>query len=164
MGDSERRFLLGRTLDALRGGYATVLRLSPSELLQTSRLLSMLLLPTAEQPPESREFMQLLPRRSQQVFERAAQSRPTQTVTEVVASFASCADRAGLLAADDITTAVQVLVKMQGDEATALGLGEPAASTSLVLGQATHGAELVRYFLSDTFHELAQTLREPSRL
>ncbi|MBL9040195.1 MAG: tetratricopeptide repeat protein [Myxococcales bacterium] len=164
MGDSERRFLLGRTLDALRGGYATVLRLSPSELLQTSRLLSMLLLPTAEQPPESREFMQLLPRRSQQVFERAAQSRPTQTVAEVVASFASCADRAGLLAADDITTAVQVLVKMQGDEATALGLGEPAAGTSLVLGQAAHGAELVRYFLSDTFHELAQTLREPSRL
>ena len=166
MGDSERRFLLGRTLDALRGGYATVLRLSPSELLQTSRLLSMLLLPTAEQPPESREFMQLLPRRSQQVFERAAQSRPTQTVTEVVASFASCADRAGLLAADDITTAVQVLVKMQvmvrmqGEEVAALGEG----ASGLVLGHAPHGAELVRYFLSDTFHELTLMLREPSRL
>ena len=160
MGDGERRFLLGRTLDALRGGYATLLRLSPSELIQTSRLMSMLLLPTAEQPPESREFMQLLPRRSQQVFERAAQIRPTQTVAEVVSSFALCAERAGLLAADDIATAVQVMVRMQGEEVAALGEG----ASGLVLGHAPHGAELVRYFLSDTFHELTLTLREPSRL
>jgi len=162
MADTERRFLLGRCLDALRGGYATVLRLSPSELIHTSRLMSMLLLPTAEQPPESREFMQLLPRRSQQVFERAAQSRPTQTVIEVVASFGLCADRAGLLAADDIATAVQVMVKTQGDEGSAAG--ELPGGGGFLLGQALNGAELVRYLLSDTFHELAQTLREPSRL
>jgi hypothetical protein len=103
-------FLLGRTLDALRGGYATVLRLSPSELIQTSRLLSMLLLPTAEQPPESREFMQLLPRRSQQVFERAAQIRPNPNCSRGGFKLCKlCAERAGLLAADDIATAVQVI-------------------------------------------------------
>ncbi len=164
MSDSERRFVLGRVLDALRGGYATVLRLSPSELLQTSRLLTMMLLPTAEQPPESREFMQLLPRRSQQVFERAAQSRPTQTVAEVVASFTLCADRAGLLACDDIATAVQMLVKLTGDDAASHGLTDVAGSLGMVLGHAPNGAELLHYYLSDTFHELTQTLREPSRL
>ena len=164
MGDSERRFVLGRTLDALRGGYATVLRLSPSELLQTSRLLTMMLLPTAEQPPESREFLQLLPRRSQQVFERAAQSRPTQTVAEVVASFTLCADRAGLLACDDIATAVQMLVKLTGDDAASHGLSDVAGTIGMVLGHAPNGAELLHYYLSDTFHELTQTLREPSRL
>ena len=120
----------------------------------------MLLLPTAEQPPESREFMQLLPRRSQQIFERAAQIRPTQTVAEVVSSFAICAERAGLMAADDIATAVQVMVRMQGEDVAALGEG----ASGLVLGHAPPGAELVRYFLSDTFHELTLTLREPSRL
>lgn len=160
MADSERRFLLGQMLDALRGGYATLLRLSPSELLQTSRLMSMLLLPPAEQPPESREFFQLLPKRSQQVFERAAQSRPPQTVVEVVSSFGLCSERAGLLAADDIATAVQVMVRLQGDDAAALS----DVPSGLVLGLAPNGSELVRYFLSDTFHELTQTLREPSRL
>lgn len=160
MADSERRFLLGQTLDALRGGYATLLRLSPSELLQTSRLMSMMLLPPFEQPPESREFFQLLPKRSQQVFERAAQSRPIQTVVEVVSSFGLCAERAGLLAADDIAIAIQVMVRLQGEDAAALS----DVPSGLVLGLAPNGSDLVRYFLSDTFHELTATLREPSRL
>lgn len=161
LGDNERRFLLGRTLEPLRGGYATLLRLSANELSQAGRLLSMLLLPPTEQPPDSREFFQLLPRRSQQVFERAAQQRLSSTILETVAGFSLCADRAGLLAADDMWAAASVLGRLQGDGAAEL---EHVGHRGMVLGHAPNGAELLGYYLSDTFHELTQTLREASRL
>ncbi|HMU38719.1 MAG TPA: tetratricopeptide repeat protein [Pseudomonadota bacterium] len=182
MDDSERRFLLGRVLDPLRGGYATLLRLSPSEVLQTNRLFSMLLQPVSEQPSDAREFLQLLPRRSQQVFERVAQKRPTQAFSEVMAGFSVCADRAGLLAVDDLWTAVQLLAKLSGDDPTAFSpAGTPARAPdgaqpgdsrtertdgrlAWVLSHAIGGAELFTYSLSEPFHELTQTLKEPSRL
>ena len=116
------------------------------------------------------------------MFERVAQKRPTQAFSEVMAGFSVCADRAGLLAVDDLWTAVQLLAKLSGDDPTAFSpAGTPARAPdgaqpgdsrtertddrlAWVLSHAIGGAELFTYSLSEPFHELTQTLKEPSRL
>src|SRR5262249_55637809 len=49
--DRERRFLLGRAFESLRGMYAPLLRLSARERAEVGTLLRSLMLPDAERPP-----------------------------------------------------------------------------------------------------------------
>ncbi|MFO0572929.1 MAG: tetratricopeptide repeat protein [Polyangia bacterium] len=189
--DAERRFLLGRAIEPLRAGYATLLRLSDSQTSQALRLLAGLLRPPAEQDDKARELLQLLSRRAQQVVERVAAARPTLPLPELLLQLPLCADRAGLLCADDIAGSLRMMACLQGEELgtppsvhspappvppvsptnravpppiPGLALAPPPGSDTLALGQVSGDAELARFFLSDGYHALTLALRDTSRL
>ena len=65
-------------------------------------------------------------------------------------------DRAGLLACDDVGAAARMLARLGGEE---LAVSPDGA---VALGQVAGGAELVRFFLSDAYHELRSTLGDPT--
>ena len=69
--DRERRFLLGRAFESLRGGYAP--HPAPrrrASAARSARLLRSLLLPEAERPGPAQEFVRQLPRKTQKALER----------------------------------------------------------------------------------------------
>jgi hypothetical protein len=68
--DRERRFLLGRAFESLRGGYAALLRLSPRERAEVGTLLRSLFLPDGERPAATQELVRQLPRKTQKALER----------------------------------------------------------------------------------------------
>lgn len=135
--DSERRFLLGRAIEPLRAGYSTLLRLSDSQREAALRLLGGLLKPAAEHDDKTREFVHLLPRRSQSTIERIAASKPTLPLPELLALLPLCADRAGLLCADDITGAVRMMARLQGED---LSAAETKAGLAAAVAALTPGA------------------------
>jgi Tfp pilus assembly protein PilF len=138
--DSERRFLLGRAIEPLRAGYSTLLRLSDSQREAALRLLGGLLKPAAEHDDKTREFVHLLPRRSQATIERIAASKPTLPLAELLALLPLCADRAGLLCADDITGAVRMMARLQGEDLSAAQHLEAKAGLAAAVAALTPGA------------------------
>lgn len=138
--DSERRFLLGRAIEPLRAGYSTLLRLSDSQREAALRLLGGLLKPAAEHDEKTREFVQLLPRRSQTAIERIAASKPTLPLPELMTLLPLCADRAGLLCADDITGAVRMMARLQGEDLSAAPHLEMKAGLAAAIASLTPGA------------------------
>lgn len=138
--DSERRFLLGRAIEPLRAGYSTLLRLSDSQREAALRLLGGLLKPAAEHDDKTREFVHLLPRRSQATIERIAASKPTLPLAELFALLPLCADRAGLLCADDITGAVRMMARLQGEDLSAAQHLEAKAGLAAAVATLTPGA------------------------
>ncbi len=119
----------------------------------------------------------------------SASSTAALTIQDCLSALPLCADRAGLLAADDIVATIYMMARAQGQDLdatipglsgmTALGainselakrhqLGEqaePAESNSgILLGQVFGGTELARYYLSDSYHEITITLADTSRL
>jgi len=163
--DAERRFLLGRAFEPLRGGYSLVTRLQPDQRAQLAQLLEQLVKPENERDPQAQEFVRSLPRKSQKAVERLLSQKEELGVGATgagwYAALVLAADRAGLLACDDVGAASRVLAKLSGESGDSLaaagGLGD-----ALALGQVAGVAELVRFFLSDAYHELRSTLGEPS--
>jgi tetratricopeptide (TPR) repeat protein len=209
--DAELRYLIGRALEPLRCGYASLLRLSDSEVERVVRLATALLGPPAEFDPATQDFWQLLSPAAQETITdiRIARAAPKDsshdgvtapgtpsasstaalTIQDCLSALPLCADRAGLLAADDIVATIYMMARAQGQDLdatipglsgmTALGainselakrhqLGEqaePAESNSgILLGQVFGGTELARYYLSDSYHEITITLADTSRL
>lgn len=175
--DAERRFLLGRALESLRTGSALLLRLSSTEAAQWLRLCRGLLMTPSDRDPVTQEFFGQLPRPAQQAVDRLASTHiATQAQNAAAAASGTgsappsaedflnalplLVDRAGLLFCDDIAAAARVMARAQGEElAVVEGHGG-----GILLGQVSGGAELARYYLSDSFHELVAALRDTSRL
>jgi tetratricopeptide (TPR) repeat protein len=155
--DGERRFVLGRALEPLRGGYGLMTRLRDAERAEVGQLLEQLLKPEAEREPRAQEFVRNLPRKSRAALDRlAAPGAPTvmsSSLDEWYAALALAADRAGLLACDDVGAAARMLAFLGGED---------LARTGDSLGQVPGVAELVRFFLSDAYHDLRSTLGDPS--
>jgi hypothetical protein len=160
--DAERRFLLGRAFESLRAGYAILMRLSATESAQWLRLCRGLLSPVAERDGATQDFVAGLSRPNQQVLERLATAERGSGLSpeEFLAALPLLNDRVGLLCCDDIGAAVRVMARAQGEElAVVEGHGG-----GILLGQVAGGAELARYYLSDSYNELAATLRDTTRL
>jgi hypothetical protein len=149
----ERRFLIGRALEPLRGGYALVLRLRPHERAELGRLLLQLLKPDSARDAQTQEFVKQLPRKSARAVERLVQLPPAiGTLDDWYTHLAIAADRAGLLACDEVNAAAAMMARLGGEELAV------TADGAVALGQVAGGAELVRYFLSDGYHELGSAL------
>jgi tetratricopeptide (TPR) repeat protein len=61
---------LGRAFDSIRGGYATLMRMSARERGEVGMLLRALFLPEAERPAAAQELVRQLPRKTQKALER----------------------------------------------------------------------------------------------
>lgn len=175
--DAERRFLLGRAFESLRIGAALLLRLSAGEAAEWLQLCRALLRPTTPQAHEKEgsldeasakkaaEFISGLTRSAEHALARlaaasAATADSTLSPENFLAALPFVVDRAGLLFCNDIAAAVRMMARAQGEE---LALVEGHGGGAL-LGQVLGGAELVRYYLSDSYHELVSALRDTSRL
>lgn len=219
--DAELRYLLGRALEPLSCGYASFLRLSDSEVERVVRLATALLSPPEDFEQSTQEFWQLLPPAAQQsiVAIRVARAAPNKdsaesapihapvgssaalsaslSIQDCLSALPLCADRAGLLAADDIVATINMMARAQGQDldtsvpgltgltalptlnselakrrqAEAEAGAEARAGTraseapdpldansGILLGQVFGGAELARYYLSDSYHELSTAL------
>ncbi|HEX8954515.1 MAG TPA: tetratricopeptide repeat protein, partial [Polyangia bacterium] len=154
--DGERRFLLGRAFEPLRGGYALVTRLRAAQRAEVGHLLDQLIKPEAEREGQVQEFVKALPRKAAKAVERLQGLAPGASIEGWFAALGQAADRAGLLACDDVGAAARMLARLGGEE---LAVSPDGA---VALGQVAGGAELVRFFLSDAYHELRSTLGDPT--
>jgi hypothetical protein len=150
--DGERRFLLGRAFEPLRGGYALTMRLSESQRAEVGHLLLELMKPDGERELQVQEFVRALPRKTLKSLERVVGMQPGATVDGWFDALQQAADRAGLLACDDVGASARMLAQLGGEE---LAVSPDGA---VALGQIVGGADLVRFFLSDAYHELRATL------
>lgn len=214
--EAEQRYLLGRALEPVRGGYAPLLRLTESETERLVRLLLSLTTNPGHLDPAAQEFLLQLSESSQQAVlgvlgqlqtqaqataaaanQSASTSEPRAllSIHEFLQVLPLCADRAGLVAADDIAATIRTMARAQGEEleqveadtgthvdsgasesagqdlaedwltlakgpesqVAASAVGKKGAS-GILLGQVTGGAELARYYLSSSYHELTAAL------
>jgi len=152
--EGERRFLLGRAFEPLRGGYALTNRLrTAAQRGEVGHLLEQLIKPDAEREAQAQDFVRALPRKAAKAVERLQGMAAGASIEGWFVSLGQAADRAGLLACDDVGAAARMLAKLGGEE-----LAEGGA---LALGQVPGVAELVRFYLSDAYHELRTTLGDP---
>ena len=154
--DGERRFLLGRAFEPLRGGYALVTRLRAAQRAEVGHLLDQLIKPENEREAQVQEFVRALPRKALKAVERLQGLAPGASIDGWFAALGQAADRAGLLACDDVGAAARMLARLGGEELAV------SADGAVALGQVVGGAELVRFFLSDAYHELRSTLGDPT--
>jgi hypothetical protein len=152
--DAERRFLLGRAFESLRGGYAPLMRLSVRERGEIGALLRALMLPEAERPAAAQEFTRELPKKAAKGIERFIGGGVGADVDAWLTALTQEQDRAGLLACDDFGSAARALARLAGEELAVTGEG------AVALGAVHGGTELVRYFLSDDYHRLRHALAQ----
>ena len=156
--DGERRFVLGRALETMRGGYSLLFRLRPTERAEVERLLSQLFKAPADRDAPAEEFFRSLPRAQQRGLDRALSGgvAPEQTFADWLEALGEAASRAGLVACDDVAAAARALARLGGEE---LAVSEEGA---VLLGQVPGGAELVRFFLSDAYDAVRASLDDPT--
>ncbi len=165
----ERRFLLGRAMDPLRGAYSLVLRLSAQQRGELWAMVAELFKPEGARAASAQDFARSLPRKvAQQVrrlSEQAGGAAPPIDAERLTAALALTADRAGLAACDDVAAGARVLVRLGGGELAAIGPGDGrmGEGSAVALGAVPGGSDLVRYYLSDGYHRLRVALVEPPR-
>ncbi len=143
--DAERRFISGaRAFEPLRGGYSLVTRLQPPQRAELAQMLEQLVKPDSERDPQAQEFVRSLPRKSQKAIEKLRGQSAGASGAGWYAALVLAADRAGLLACDDVGAAARVLARLSGENSDAATAGD-----GLAMGQVPGVSELVRFFLSD---------------
>ncbi len=153
--DGERRFLLGRAFEPLRGGYGLINRLrTQAQRGEVGHLLEQLIKPEQDREPQAQEFVRALSRKAGKAVEKLSGAAPGATIEGWFAALNQAADRAGLLACDDVGASARMLARLGGEEL--------AADGGLALGQVAGVAELVRFYLSDAYNELRSTLGDPT--
>jgi tetratricopeptide (TPR) repeat protein len=169
LSEAERRFLLGRAFESVRGGYAHLLRLGPRERLEVTGLLRALMMSEKERPPPAQEFVKALPKKTVKVLERfhnvsvgahaegGSPSNPSSDSGWCVGQ-AEAQDHAGLLCCDDFGAAAGALMWLGGEELAQTRTSEGV----LALGAIPDAAGLVRYFLSQEYHVLHRSLGDPA--
>jgi hypothetical protein len=128
------------------------MRLGPQERQDVGILLYQLSRPESEREAGATEFVRQLPRKAQKALEKLAVGGNPLDPLLWMTGLALGADRAGLLACDDVAAAARVLVRMGGSD---LPVGADAA---VALGAVPGGAELVRYYLGEDYHRLRSAL------
>src|SRR5262249_3357730 len=113
--DDERRFLLGRAFECLRGGYGLLLRVSDRERQEVVHLLDQLGRAEADRDAAASEFSRNIPRKLLRSLERL-QTGVSTTPVSWYAALQTAANRGGLLACDDVGAAVRMLARLSGDE------------------------------------------------
>jgi tetratricopeptide (TPR) repeat protein len=159
--DGERRFLLGRAYEALRGGYGIITRLRPSQRAEVGHLLEQLIKPDPDREPQTQEFVRALSRKAARSVERLQGMAAGSSVEGWFSALGQAQDRAGLLGCDDVGAAARMLARLGGEELAVAPTGSPSSDGAVVVGQVPGVAELVRFFLSDHYHELRHALGDP---
>ncbi len=143
------RFLFGWAYESIRGGYALLLQLGSRQRSELATLLRALVT-DGEVTGAAAELHERASNRAIKVLERHAGLRevdPDRWVTGMLAG----AKRGGLLACDDFSAAIQMVARLAGER---LANHDSAIALGAVLG----GPDLVRFYLSDAYQQLRDTL------
>jgi hypothetical protein len=152
--DPARRYVLGWAHEAIRGGYALLLQLGRRHRAELGSLLRALLLPEGERAGPTNDFVRALPKRAVKVLERHI-GRGRDIDTEAwIDGMIACAKRGGLFACDDFAAATWMIARVMGENLGATERHEATVALGAVLG----GSDLVRFYLSDDYHRLRDTL------
>ncbi len=151
-GTGARRFLLAWAFDAIRGDYAQLFNLSQRQQEELIGLLDALLAPKQERTGPTREFIESLPEEATQVIEQYAGRGREVSADYWFSEVIAMAARAGLFACDDLDAALRVIARMNGEELPAGTLG--TAGLGAVLG----GADMIRFYLSEEYHQMRRSL------
>jgi tetratricopeptide (TPR) repeat protein len=150
--DSARRFALGWAFELLVGRYALLPMLGRRNRRELGALLKSLFSPENEWPAVTHEFAASLPREALQVMQRYQGMARSADAEEWIDGMLASARRAGLFASDDFAAALRISSQLNGEN---LGAGEQAIAA---LGVVICGSDLVRFYLSDEFHRLRESL------
>ena len=152
LGETEpaKRFLLGWAFDAVRGGYALLQVLGRRQRAELGGLLKSILLPENERPGPTTEFMRTLPRGPLRVVERLQGMARMTDSEDWIDGMLATDRRAGLFACDDFAAATRMIARLGGDR---LGPSDIQALALVLCGE-----DLVRFYLSDEYHRLRESL------
>ena len=148
--DPGLRFLLGYALEAIRGGYATLLQVGARQRKELAMVLRSLVATDGELPNAVVELVNSANDHAQEVLERHAGTRDVDPGSWADGMLA-LAKRAGLLACDDFQAAIWMVGRLSGEQ---LGRHDATVALGAVLG----GADLVRFYLSDDYQHLRDVL------
>lgn len=149
---SERRFVLGRAFEIVRGGYAPLLRFATRERMEAWELLKALLLPESDRPASANEFVHNLPRKTAKALERLVGMPAGVEPDELFHALMLSANRAGMLACDDIAAACRALARLANEDLAVDPNG------AVALGAVVGGLELVRYYLAEDYSRLRMAM------
>ncbi|MEZ4400601.1 MAG: hypothetical protein R3B06_11315 [Kofleriaceae bacterium] len=152
--DGPRRYLLGWAFEALRGGYAFLHHLGRKQRSELAAFLKSLLLPEAERPGPTNEFVRTLPKRAQRVLERHAGAGADLDGDAWIDGMLAMTKRGGLVACDDFAAATWMIARISGE----MLLSHDA---TVALGAVLGGADLVRFYLSDDYQRIREHLAAP---
>ncbi len=153
--DGPRRYLLGWAFEALRGGYAFLHHLGKKQRSELGAFLKSLLLPEAERPGPTNDFVRTLPKRAQRVLERHSGGGRDLDGDAWIDAMLSIAKRGGLVACDDFAAATWMIARISGE----MLLSHDA---TVALGAVLGGADLVRFYLSDDYQRIRESLAAAS--
>lgn len=148
--DASLRFLFGYALEAIRGGYATLLQLGARHRRELVQLLRALVAPDGELTGPAAELVSGAPVEAQRVLGRHAGLRDVDPGAWIDGMLA-LAKRAGLVACDDFAAAIWTVARMSGEHLT-------DHDDTVALGSVLGGPDLVRFYLSDDYQALRDLL------
>ena len=154
--DGERRFLLGRAFEAMRGGYALVTRLRAAQRAEVGHLLDQLIKPESEREPQVRSSCARCRARRPR---RSSGCRAWRRATSIAAGSRRSGRRPIAPASWRATMSARRRACWRGSAARSWRCHLMARWRS---GRSLGGAELVSFFLSDAYHELRSTLGDPA--
>ena len=154
--DEGLRFALGYALEGIRGGYALLFSLGRRQRLELGSLLKSLLLPQSERAAAANDFVETLPRRVVKTIERLIGRDQNVNMEEWIDDMLATAKRAGLFTCDDFHTATRVLARLAGEEV------EVGGNRTDALGTVLCGPDLVKYYISDDYHQLREIVSNPT--
>jgi hypothetical protein len=152
--DGPRRYLLGWAFEALRGGYAFLHHLGKKQRSELGGFVKSLLLPESERPGPTNEFVRGLPKRAQRVIERHTGGGRELDGEAWIDGMLAIAKRGGLVACDDFFDATWMIARISGE----MLLSHDA---TVALGAVLGGADLIRFYLSDDYQRIRETLTAP---
>jgi len=144
------RFLLGYAIEAIRGGYATLLQVGARQRRELAMLLRSLVSADGELTGAAAELVNTATAEAAEVIERHAGARDVDPGAWADGMLA-LAKRAGLLACDDFASAIWMVARLSGEQ---LASHDETVALGAVLG----GPDLVRFYLSDDYQHLRDTL------
>ncbi|MCW5803029.1 MAG: tetratricopeptide repeat protein [Deltaproteobacteria bacterium] len=149
LGESEPalRFFFGYALEAIRGGYATLLQVGARQRRELAQLLRLLVAGEAElmTGPAAELFERARPE-AQKVLARHAGVRDVDPSAWFDGMLA-LAKRGGLLACDDFAAAIWMVARLAGEKLA-------SHDATVALGSVLGGPDLVRFYLSDDYQHL----------
>lgn len=148
--DAARRFVLGWSFDAIRGGYALLQTMGRRQRVELGGLLKSILLPENERPGPTSEFIQSLSRPALRTIETLTGMGRGADSEDWIDGMLAIGRRAGLLMCDDFATATRVIARLGGEN---LGHADTQALALVMCGE-----DLVRFYLSDEYHRLRETV------
>jgi tetratricopeptide (TPR) repeat protein len=160
---AEVAFVLGRNLGYLRSGHALLSRLAFDDRALLGELLAGLLQAAEEQQDLAKEFRRGMSRRmlkqlddiSTAYQESLAQNGGENLPARWFAGIDRTANNTGLVACNDISSALRMMAQLGGQDLAVGPRGEIAVQL------VTDGPELVQFFLSDNYTKLRRRLANP---